>query len=164
MVTPAEPVLKTKMEDMGSLRAPRKTASGDKQLTSFDILKQAIPREAGPNADVNKVLNQISSLIGLKMAQLVQVGNTVFLIVPKGGKTVEFHLSTIEPISELTKRLVTFSKTLKQMGFEQAVTYVPDKGWLKIAEQTGLPVKISQGAQKIGNDNRPVYQIMVELK
>jgi len=164
MVAPAEPVLKTKMEDMGSLRGPRKPAGKSSgQLNSFEILKRAIPKEAGPSADVNKTLNQISSLVGLKMAQLIQIGNTVFIIFPKGGKTVELHIATVEPVSELSKRFSAVSKTLKQMGFNQVSAYAPSPAWGKILQQAKLPVKISKGNQKIGNKTQEMYQYMWSL-
>jgi hypothetical protein len=164
MVTPAEPVLKTKMEDMGSLRGPRKPAGKtSSQLNSFEILKRYIPKEIGPTADVNKTLNQISSLIGLGLARIVQIGNTVFLIMPKGGQTVELHTASEEPMSELPKRLVALSKTLKQMGFKKAVSYAPSQHWIKIVQQSGLPIKVTQGKQKIGPNIKPMYQFMVDL-
>ena len=46
MVTPAEPVLKTKMEDMGSLRGPRKPAA-PKQMRTAEIIKQSAEKELG---------------------------------------------------------------------------------------------------------------------
>ena len=163
MVTPAEPVLKQKSEDMGSLRGPRKSAGGGGKMDAFEILKQSIPKELGPNADVNKTLNQISSLIGLKMMQLLQIGNTVFAIMPRGGGTAEVHIATVEPLQQLPDRIKVAMKSLKNMGFQRAASYVPSEGWVRVVQQTGLPVKVSKGAQKIAGQSKPMYQLMLDL-
>lgn len=163
MVAPAEPLLKGKTPDMGSFRAPKGGGGKPSGMNAFEILKKSLEKEMGPNADINRTLNQISSLIGLKLAQLMQIGNTVFLVMPRGGQTAEIHLATVDPISALPERIKSGAKTLKNMGFKRAVAYVPDQGWIKVAQQTGLPIQTNQGTQTIGRDKKPMYQFILEL-
>jgi hypothetical protein len=160
MVTPAEPVLKTKMEDMGSIRGPRKPAA-PKQMRTAEIIKQSAEKELGGNAD--QIVNALSQMVQQKKVQLLQIGNTVFTIIPKGGQTAEFHTFTIEDPEKLVDRFKAGANSLKQMGFKQAVTYSESPAFVKMAKQTGLPVQISQGQQTIGGQNKPVYQFMLSL-
>lgn len=160
MVTPAEPVLKTKMEDMGSLRGPRKPAA-PKQMRTAEIIKKSAEKEIGGNAD--QIVNTLSQMVQQKKIQLLQIGNTVFSIIPKGGQTAEFHTFTVEDPEKLVDRFKAGANSLKQMGFKQAVTYSESPAFVKMAKQTGLPVQISQGHQTIGGQKKPVYQFMLSL-
>ena len=160
MVTPAEPVLKTKMEDMGSLRGPRKPAA-PKQMRTAEIIKQSAEKELGGNAD--QIVNTLSQMVQQKKVQLLQIGNTVFSIIPKGGQTAEFHTFTVEDPEKLVDRFKAGANSLKEMGFKQAVTYSESPAFVKMAKQTGLPVQISQGQQTIGGQKKPVYQFMLSL-
>jgi hypothetical protein len=103
------------------------------------------------------------ALVQRGAVRLVQLGNTVFSIIPKGGDTAEFHTFTIEDPQVLVERFKAGANTLKQMGFKQAVTYAESPAFVKMAQQTGLPVKISQGMQTIGGQQKPVYQFILEL-
>jgi len=160
MVTPAEPMLKTKMEDMGSLRGPRKLAA-PKQMRTAEIIKQSAEKELGGNAD--QIVNTLSQMVQQKKVQLLQIGNTVFSIIPKGGQTAEFHTFTVEDPEKLVDRFKAGANSLKQMGFKQAVTYSESPAFVKMAKQTGLPVQISQGHQTISGQKKPVYQFMLSL-
>ena len=163
MVTPAEPVLKQKSEDMGSLRGPRKGgAKTQQQMRPVEIIKQSAQQES-PNMDPEQVVNIIGALVQRKAMQLVQIGNTVFSVMPKGGQTAEFHTFTVEDPQTLVQRFKAGANTLKQMGFKQAVTYSENPAFVKMAQQTGLPVKINQGQQTVGGQQKPVYQFMLEL-
>ena len=61
MVTPAEPVLKTKMEDMGSIRGPRKPKA-EQQLRPTEIIKQSAAKEA-PGMNPDQVLGTLNALV-----------------------------------------------------------------------------------------------------
>jgi hypothetical protein len=166
MVTPAEPVLKTKMEDMGSLRGPRKRSpdvapSGN--LGVMEIIQRSAKQEMGGKGDVNQVLNGLAALIKKKVVQLIHIGNTVFMIMPKSGGAVEFHVFTVESPQELTQRFQAGAKVLKQMGFKQAFSYSESPAFVKMAQQSGLPVKINQGQQTIRGQQKPTYQFVLDL-
>ena len=163
MVVPAEPALKQKAQDMGSLRGPRKSAGGGGKLNSLQIIQQSAQQEMGGKADVNQIINGISALVQMKKMQLIQIGDTVFTVMPKGGGVAEIHTFTVEDPQTLVKRYQAGAKSLKQMGFKQAVSYAESPAFVKIAQQTGLPVKVSQGHQTIGGQTKPTYQFTVDL-
>ena len=164
MVTPAEPILKTKMEDMGSLRGPRKSqAPKNNKLNSMEIIQQSAQQEMGDKADVNQIVNGLAALIQKGAVKLVQIGNSVFTIMPKQAGTVEVHTFTVEAPQTLVERYKSLAKTLKQMGFKTAVTYAESPAFVKIAQQSGLPVKISQGHQTISGQKKPTYQFILDL-
>lgn len=164
MVAPAQPMLKGKSEDMGSLRGPRKpkTQKSDK-LTSVDIIKQSAQAEMGDKANVDQIVNGVAALIQQGAVQLLQLGNTVFTVMPKGGGTAELHTFTVENPETLVKRFQMAAKSLKNMGFNRVVTYAESPAFVKIAQQTGLPVKIAQGQQTISGQARPTYQFVLDL-
>lgn len=166
MVTPSEPLLKQKSQDMGAVRAPSaKGAPQQKkpqQVKPIEIIQQSIAKEM-PDANPEQIINTLWALVQRGAVKLVQIGNTVFSIMPKGGNTAEFHTFTIEDPQVLVSRFKAGANTLKQMGFKQAVTYAESPAFVKMAQQTGLPVKISQGSQKIGGQQKPVYQFILDL-
>jgi len=166
MVTPAEPVLKTKMEDMGNLRGPRKPAApksgSQKIMQPAEIIKASAEKEA-PGQNPNQAIMMLSELVKRKAVQLVQLGNTLFIVMPKGGQTAEFHTATAENAKELVQRFKVLPQTLKQMGFKQAVSYSDHPIFVRMAKETGLPWKISKGMQKIQGQQKPVYQFMLDL-
>lgn len=161
MVTPAEPVLKTKMEDMGSIRGPRKPKA-EQQLRPTEIIKQSAAKEA-PGMNPDQVLGTLNALVQQGAVKLLQIGNTVFSILPKGGQTAEFHTFTIESPEKLVDRFKAGANSLKQMGFKQAVTYSESPAFVKMAKDTGLPVKVTKGMQTVSGQQKPVYQFILDL-
>jgi hypothetical protein len=166
MVAPAEPLLKQKSQDMGSLRAPRSNtqhvAEGG-NLSVMEIIQRSAKQEMGGKGNVNQIVNGLAALIKKKAVQLIQIGNTVFMIMPKGGGTAEFHTFTVESPKNLVERFKAGAKVLKQMGFKQAVTYSQSPAFVRMAQQSGLPVKINQGQQTISGQRKPTYQFVLDL-
>ena len=163
MVAPAEPALKGKAADMGSLRPKKAKAPQSNKLNSLEIIQQSAQKEMGGQGDVNQIINGISVLVQMKKVQLLQIGNTVFTIMPKGGGTAELHTFTVESPEELVKRFQSAAKSIKNMGFNRVITYAESPAFVKIAQQTGLPVKIAQGLQMIGGQTKPTYQFVLDL-
>ena len=97
------------------------------------------------------------------MIQLLQIGNTVFMLKPLPDGTVEFHTFTIESIDDLVKRYQAGINTLKEMGFKKAVSYAQSPAFVKIAQQTGLPVQVSQSQTMMGDKMVPAYKFEVNL-
>jgi len=139
-----------------------KKASQQKQVSSTKIIEESTRREQ-PGADVNRIMQTIALMMQRKMVQLLQIGNTVFLLQPKEPGTVEFHTFTIEPVNDLVKRYQAGINTLKEMGFKKAVSYAQSPAFVKIAEQTGLPVKTSQSQMMIGDKMVPAYKFEVNI-
>lgn len=127
-----------------------------------EIIRASAQKEI-PGSDPEQIVKQIAVLVQRKTIQLLQLGNTVFVIYPQQDGSVEFHTFTTEDPQTLAQRYKMGANSLKQMGFKKAVTYATSPAFVKIARQTGLPVQISQSMQKIGNKTRKAYRFEVNL-
>lgn len=134
------------------------------QKNSFDIIQESAKKEA-PGQDMNRFMQTLAYMVQRKMVQLLQIGNTVFMLKPVQNEpgTVEFHTFTIESPEDLVKRYQAGLNSLKQMGFKKAVSYATSPAFVKIAEQTGLPVRTSQSQTMIGGKMVPAYKFEVDV-
>lgn len=139
-----------------------KKPSQQKQVSSTQIIQQSVAKEQ-PGADINRIMQTIAYMMQRKMIQLLQIGNTVFLLQPKEAGTVEFHTFTTESPQDLVLRYKAGINTLKQMGFKKAVSFAQSPAFVKIAQQTGLPVQVSQSQMMMGDKMVPAYKFEVNL-
>jgi hypothetical protein len=106
-------------------------------------------------------------LAGLKktsnQVRTIQIGNTVFLVTQVQPGTVECHIFTNEPPNVIGQRYVALVKLLKSKGMKRGYTYSDEPGFKRVAESTGLPVKVSQTTMNIGNQIKPVYRYDMEF-
>ena len=109
------------------------------------------------------MLKQVALLVQQKKITLLQIHNTVFLITPQPGGVAEFHTFTIEDPQKLVDRYKAGANSLKQMGFKKAVSYAQSPAFVKIAQSSGLPVRISKEQHRIGNVARPSYKFEMDL-
>ena len=163
MVAPAGPGIgKTKdAQVMGALKgkteAPKKA-----KLNSAQIIEASAKKEL-PGQDIQKFMSTLTAMIQRKMVSLLQIGNTVFMLKPAGNGVVEFHTFTVEPMETLAERYKAGSNSLKEMGYKKAISYSTSPAFNKIAQQTGLPVKISQSQQMIGGKMVPAFKYEMDL-
>lgn len=163
MVTPAEPVLKQKSQDMGSLRAPKSKAGGAPQhMDAFEVLKQYFTKTYGPQ-QIDQFMDQFARLVKSGSIQLVQIGDTVFGVMKRSNNTAEFYIATVEPVLELPKRVAALSKTLKNMGFKRAVSSANTPNWEQLYKQAGVPVQTSKVQYNIFGSNVPKFQFSWDL-
>ena len=148
MVTPSEPVLKTKMEDMGSLRAPRQgAASKGKKAHMIEIIVQSAAREM-PGVDPNRILEAVGKQVQQTKTRMIQMGNTVLAVTPKGPGVVELHTYSIDSPEEIVKTWKSFlTKTAPQMGIKKVLSSATNPAINRLVQRIGLPVKISQTPQ-----------------
>lgn len=132
--------------------------AAQQQVSSTQIIQQSVKQEQ-PDADINLVLHVLADKVQKKEIKLLQIGNTVFMLKPLDDQTVEFHTFTIEPISDLILRYRAGINTLKEMGFKKAISYSESPAFVKIAQQTGLPVRVSQEK----TDKGVTYKFEVDL-
>ena len=160
-----EPMIgKPEKVQMGKMKAPKQVApkAEAKPMTSAEIIEQSARKEA-PGTDISKFMQTLGYMVQRKMVQLLQIGNTVFMLKPQPNGSVEFHTFTTEPIEELVKRYQAGINSLKQMGFKKAYSYATSPAFVKIAEQTGLPVRTTQSQTMQGNQMVPAYRFEVDL-
>jgi hypothetical protein len=142
--------------------AKPKQKSQPSQISSTQIIQQSLKKEA-PETDPNRFMSTLAAMMQRKVIQLVQIGNTVFLLKPMPNGVVEFHTFTIEPPENLVKRYQAGINTVKQMGYKKAISYAQSPAFVKIAQQTGLPVHVSQSQTMMGNKMVPAYKFEVDL-
>jgi hypothetical protein len=146
--------------EMGKLRQPKQAS--DKLLPSADIIQKSAENEA-PGTDMTRFMQTLGYMVEKKMVQLLQIGNTVFMLKPQGDGSVEFHTFTIESPSDLVDRYKAGINSLKEMGFKKAFSYATSPAFVKIAEQTGLPVRTSQTQTMQGDQMVPAYRFEVDI-
>lgn len=153
-----------KSEGEKSLRMPKGKGQSEKQISSAEIIQQSAQRES-PGQDMNRFMQTLGYMVQTKMVQLLQIGNTVFMLkpIPQEPGTVEFHTFTIESPQNLVMRYQAGLNSLRQMGYKKATTYATSPAFVKIAEQTGLPVRVTQSQQVIGNQAVPAYKFEVDI-
>ena len=168
MVASSGPLIQSKepKPQMGKLgsSAPKQGKESEKTkiMDSAQIILQFFTQQSGNRDQANKILNSIASKIKNKTIQLVQIGNTVFVVSPKPDKSAEFYSISIEP-KNLAKRIKALSNTLKQMGFLKmySISVTPESETL--SKETGLPIKRTQTQMMNGNRMVPAYRYEVQL-
>ena len=141
------------MPKMGSLKqASGKQEAADRQtMQPIDVIRQSAMKEG---ANPEKLIPQLAALIQRKAVQLLQLGDTVLLLRPQPDGVVELHTFTVESPEKLVSRYKSAANSLKQMGFKKAVTSASSPAFVKIAQSTGLPVRITQAPGPQGTNYR----------
>ena len=141
---------------------PKSAQPKKQQLSSLDIIRQSAQKES-PGADVNKTIVALGTLIDKNVVGLLRLGDTVFMLQPKDPGTVEFHTFTVESPQQLPQRYKEAIPNLKRMGFKKAISYAQSPAFKRIAEQTGVPVKVSQEMRRVGTQMLPYYRFEVDF-
>lgn len=147
---------------MGKLKMPKQAQN--ELLPSAEIIQKSAEKEA-PGTDMTRFMQTLGYMVERKMVQLLQIGNTVFMLkpVPEQPGTVEFHTFTIESPQDLVKRFQAGINSLREMGFKKATSYATSPAFVKLAEQTGLPVRTTQSQTMQGDQMVPAYRFEVDI-
>jgi hypothetical protein len=167
----AEPLIKQKDEGkkiLGAIKSSKQKAEGGDDVAAKNVkLNAAQIIEMSAAAEMpgkgRQILAGASEMIKRKRAQLLQIGNTVFLLQQKEPGTVEFHTFTVEPPQKLADRYKSGLNSLRQMGYKKAISYATSPAFVKIAKQTGLPVQVTQSQMMQGNQMVPAYKFEVSI-
>jgi hypothetical protein len=161
--------LQTGLAPKSTFTPPAPKVSKKKPTTSFEILKAALQEAKIPPKDANSFMSNLAGSVKSKVSQLVQIGQTVFLInnvdnkakpLPPG--TVEMYPFTIEP-NEAPQRLKVLPNTLKQMGIKKIITRTDDPQDVAMMQSTGLPINVRQEMVYTGMQMSPMYVIEMDL-
>jgi hypothetical protein len=164
----AEPMIgKPEKVQMGKLKSPKQTAA-PKVMNSAEIITKVLTDEIGPR-EAKQFLTNVSRLVQAKQAQLVQLGQTVFLLnkIDNQGKplppgTVMMFPFTAEP-DQAPERIKVLPNTLKQMGFKRLTSMTDDKGDVELAKSMGPNVNVTQKMMFDGQQMSPMYVIEMDL-
>ena len=167
MVASSGPLIQSKepkpqMGKLGSSEPKQGKQAEPKKMSEIDIIRKSSEKEM-PGVNTDQVIRGLYALIKAHNGRIIRMGDTVFFIKPLGNGSVEFHTFTVEPPEELVKRFKAGVNTLKQMGFNKAISYANQPAFKKLAQDTGLPVKISQSQQMLGGKMVPAYKFELDL-
>ena len=151
------------MEVLETIKKSKGESSPSKKMNSLEVIQQAVSKEMPQGMNMDMFMQKLGGLLKDPNNRLVQLGNTVFLMMRTAPDTVEVHTFSSETPQNLVKNYVGAAKLLKNQGIKRAITYADSPGYLEIAKKTGLPVKISQGSKVVGGTAKPVYTFELEL-
>ena len=165
----AEPMIgKPEKVQMGKLKSP-KQAAAPKVMNSAEIITQVLVKETGDKKTAQKFISDVGRLVQAKKAQLVQLGQTVFLLnmIDSQGKplppgTVMMFPFTAEP-EQAPERIKVLPNTLRQMGFKRLTSMTDDKGDVELAKSMGPNVNVAQKMIFDGQQMSPMYVIEMDL-
>jgi hypothetical protein len=130
---------------------------------AVEIIQQSMTQQGYDLETTQKALAGVATLVSKPGAKLVNLGNSVFLVLVKGIGEVEVHTFSAETPQALARNFVDLSKYLKNIGVKVARTYSDDRRFLQIAKMTGLPVKINE-VQAPGKGPEAVsYEYVMEM-
>jgi len=168
MVASSGPLIQSKepKPQMGKL-GPSASKQGKegakpKESTVADIVIQSLQKEA-PQLDARKYAGYLGYMEKQGKVKIVKMHNTVFILQPKGNGNVDVHTATIEPLNTVVQRWKVLPNTLKQLGYKHLTSYSENPAIKKVAEQSGIPVKISQSQRMVGNKMVPTIQYDMDL-
>ena len=130
---------------------------------AIDIIQQSMRQQGFQDADIQKALSGVASLVKRPGAKLVNFGNSIFLVIVKAPGEVEIHTFSAETPQQLAKNYVQLSKYLKNIGVKKVKTYSDDVRFKEIAKMTGLPIKVNQTAKMFGKEMKPSYEYILEM-
>lgn len=143
-------------------------AEPSKRLPSFSIIRRIIGEAEDPKT-TREFMNALTTNMKKGVTKLIQIGNTVFIVnfLTKNGelmppKTVEFYPLSAEP-DELINRFKVFPNTLKELGFQAAVSYTDDPEDIAKIQSSGVPVSISQEMVFSEGEMTPMYRIDLRI-
>lgn len=144
---------------MGAMKAEK--VGTDSTKTPEEIIRTDSARQG---LDPVRVLKGLASdKKNNPQVKTVQIGNTVFLVKQVEPGTVESHIFTSESPQVIAKRYAALVNILKSQGMKRGYTYSDQPGFKKVAEMTGLPVKVTQTTQPMGGTIKPVYKFELEF-
>lgn len=136
--------------------------SSQQQVNPLPIILQSMKRE-NPQLNQNKVINGIAKLLKNPANRLLQVGKSVFLMFIKQPGIIEFHTFSVGSPQELLQDAQQAINAVKRGGAKHIYTFTNDPRLVKLVQSTGLPWKVSQSQQVIGNHAAPAYRLDLDL-
>src|SRR5690242_12943824 len=116
---------------------------------SPEIIWASAQRET-PGVDQNKFFAGLAQMLKNPRNKLLQVRNTVFLIMGKGPGVVEFHTFTVAGPKELVQDAKQAIEAVKKAGAKKLISFSPDARFNQLIQATGYPWKITQSQMTIG--------------
>jgi hypothetical protein len=127
----------------------------------LNIIKGSFDREGG--GDFNTFMKKLATVLRDPNNKLIQFGKTAFLMKRVKPDTVEVHTMSIDNPQGIVQAFQGAAKFLKSQGMKKAVSYADSPAYVKLAKQTGLPVRVGQSAKVMKGQAKPVYTFELDL-
>lgn len=132
------------------------------QVNPLPVILASAKKE-NPGLDQNKFVAQLAKLLKNPANKLLQVGNSVFLLFIKKPGVIEFHTFSTASPQQLVQEAHQAIDAVKKAGAKHLYTFTNDPRLVKLVQSTGLPWKVSQSQQVIGNHASPAYRLDLDL-
>lgn len=133
------------------------------QMNAIEVITKAMQSQLPQGMTIDTFMRKLATLLKQPDHKLIQIGNTVFLVKMIDPTTAEFHTFSAEGDSNLLRNYLAGAKTLKQQGIKRAISFADNPEFVRMAEKSGLPVKIGQSTKVMGGVAKPVYTFELEL-
>ena len=131
-----------------------------KTLDPVSIIRSDCIKQ-GANPD--DVIQKLAQLLQDPHYNLVQFGNTIFLLHLVQPYTVELHIFTTDNIMGLMNALKEMIDMAKKEGVKKGYSYSDQLPFKQAIERSGLPIKITPTTRQIGTEMKPVYLYEMDL-
>ena len=128
---------------------------------AVEIIQQSMAQQGFDQESIDRALGGVAAIVKKPGAKLVNINNSVFLVLVKGVGSVEVHTFSSETPQALARNFVELSKYLKNIGVKIAKTYSDDPRFKEIARMTGLPVKVNEKTAPASG--KPAYEYVLEM-
>jgi hypothetical protein len=160
-IAPKEPLVAPKEQPFDARKAIVQEKSGGTQKPTRQIIEDALKADG---LDSQKILKKLAVMLQNKQKyRLVQIGNTVFFLTQQEPGVVESHIFTQDSPAKIGEAYKKIVAALKKEGMKKGYTYSDNPGFRRVAEMTGLPIKITQTTKQIGNTMKPVYMYEMDF-
>lgn len=141
---------------------PQQQPQQQQQVNPLPIILAAAKRE-DPKLDEKKFTAQLGKLLKNPANKLLQVGQSVFLMFIKNPGLIEFHTFSTGSPQQLLQDAKQAIDVIKRAGAKHIYTFTNDQRLVKLAQSMGLPWKVSQSQQTVGNNASPAYRLDLDL-
>lgn len=130
---------------------------------AYQLIESSMRRSGLDEQGLQRAMGGLGLSLRNPGTKLVHLGNSVFMVTVTAPNEVEVHTFSQETPQALAQNYVNLAKFLKNIGVKVAKTYSDDPRFQKIAQMTGLPVKVAQTQKMFGKEMKPAYEYVLEL-
>lgn len=156
---------------MGAMKRQKTAAppAAGAQMTPVQIIQDVMQKGGQDPSAAQDFLRNCDKLVMMNLAQSVQIGNTLFLLLkmdergqplPQGtGNMLTF---TAEE-NAIEQRLAVLPNTLRQLGFNKVTLRTDDPDDIAAMQRAGLQPQVRQEMTYTGQQMTPMYAIELEV-
>jgi hypothetical protein len=159
-------------EVMGALRQKRGVAppaQPGKQMSPVQIVQDVMQKSGEDPSTAQEFLRNCDKLVSMNLAQSVQIGNTLFLLLKmdERGQPLPQGTANMMPFTAeeeaIEQRLRVLPNTLRQLGFRKVTLRTNDQADIAAMQRAGLQPKVRQEMTFTGQQMTPMYAIELEV-